>query len=78
MKALNMIALALVIIGGINWGLVGLFQFDLVAAIFGGQDAPLARIVYILVGLAAVYAIYLFKPLSVASEHHHSVRTTTR
>jgi hypothetical protein len=77
-KALNMIALALIIIGGINWGLMGLFQFDLVAAIFGGQSATLARIVYILVGLAALYAIYLFKPLSVASERHHSVRTTTR
>jgi uncharacterized protein len=77
-KTLNMVALALIIIGGINWGLVGLFQFDLVAAIFGGQSAALARIVYILVGLAALYAIYLFKPLSAASEHHHSVRTTTR
>jgi uncharacterized protein len=77
-KALNLIALALIIIGGINWGLVGLFQFDLVAAIFGGQDATLARIVYVLVGLAALYAIYLFKPLSEAYEHHHSVRTTPR
>jgi uncharacterized protein len=77
-KALNIIALALIIIGGINWGLVGLFQFDLVAAIFGGQDAALARIVYILVGLAALYAIYLFKPLSAASDHHRSVRTAPR
>ena len=70
--------MTLLIIGGINWGLVGLFQFDLVAAVFGGQDAALARIVYILVGLAALYAIYLFKPLSAASDHHHSVRTAPR
>jgi uncharacterized protein len=78
MKALNMIALVLVIVGGLNWGLVGLFQFDLVAAIFGGQDAALARIVYILVGLAAIYAFYLFKPLSEASDRHRSLSTAPR
>lgn len=77
MRALNMVALALIIIGGLNWGLVGLFQFDLVAAIFGGADAALARIVYILVGLAAIYAIYLFKPLSEASHREHAIRTTS-
>ena len=57
MKALNLITLALVIIGGINWGLVGLFQFDLVAALFGGQSATLARVVYTLVGLSALWQI---------------------
>lgn len=57
MKALNLLTLALVIIGGINWGLVGLFQFDLVAAVFGGQDAPLSRVVYTLVGLSAVWQL---------------------
>jgi len=57
MKALNIITLALVIIGGINWGLIGLAQFDLVAAIFGGQDAALARVVYTLVGLSALWQI---------------------
>lgn len=57
MKAINIITLALIIIGGINWGLVGLAQFDLVAAIFGGQDAPLARLVYILVGLSALWQL---------------------
>jgi uncharacterized membrane protein YuzA (DUF378 family) len=49
---LHWIALVLVIIGALNWGLVGLFQFDLVAALFGGQGAPLSRIVYSLVGIA--------------------------
>lgn len=57
MKSLNLLTLALVIIGGVNWGLVGLAQFDLVAAIFGGQDATLARIVYLLVGLSALWQI---------------------
>lgn len=57
MKALNIVTLALVIVGALNWGLVGLFQFDLVAALFGGQDAVLARIVYTLVGLAGLYQI---------------------
>ena len=57
MKALNVVTLILVIIGGINWGLVGVAQIDLVAAIFGGQDALLARIVYVLVGLSALWQI---------------------
>ena len=57
MKTLNLVTLALVIIGGINWGLVGIAQFDLVAAIFGGQDALLARVVYVLVGLSAIWQI---------------------
>ncbi|AKG74676.1 DUF378 domain-containing protein [Salinicoccus halodurans] len=60
MKALDMIALALVIIGGLNWLLVGLFEFDLVASIFGGQDAILSKIIYILVGLSALYSLKFF------------------
>ena len=53
MKALKIIALVLVIIGGLNWGLVGLLDFDLVATIFGEMSA-ISRIVYVLVGLAAI------------------------
>jgi len=49
--------LLLVIIGAINWGLIGFFQFDLVAAIFGGQTAMLSRIIYGLVGIAGLYSI---------------------
>lgn len=65
MKTLNLITLLLVIVGGINWLLVGAFQFDLVAAIFGGQDAVLARIVYLLVGLSALYQMVpLFRAMS--------------
>jgi len=61
MKALDVIAAVLLVVGGLNWGLVGLFEFDLVAFIFtGGNQTPtatvaLARLVYVLVGIAAVY-----------------------
>ncbi len=59
---MDTIALILSIIGGLNWGLVGLFEFDLVAWLFGGQTALLSRIVYILVGLAALWSItFLFR-----------------
>lgn len=59
---MDRIALLLVIIGALNWLSVGLFQLDLVAAIFGGQSSLLSRIVYGLVGLAGVYSIgALFK-----------------
>jgi hypothetical protein len=54
LKTLDWIALILAIIGGLNWGLVGLFDLDLVALIFGAMSV-LARIVYIIVGLAAIY-----------------------
>jgi uncharacterized membrane protein YuzA (DUF378 family) len=53
----DLIALILVIIGGLNWGLVGLLDFNLVDAIFGA-GSTLSRIVYIIVGLAALYTIY--------------------
>ncbi len=54
---LNKIALALLIIGGLNWGLIGLMNFDLVAFLFGSQTAMLSRIVYTLVGISAVICI---------------------
>lgn len=57
MKAINIITLILVIVGGLNWGLVGLFQLDLVAALFGGQTAVLSRIVYVLVGVSAAWQL---------------------
>lgn len=56
MRFLNLLTLALVIIGGLNWGLVGAFNFDLVAALFGTMST-LSRIVYVLVGISAVYQI---------------------
>lgn len=57
MKWLNVITLILVIIGGINWGLVGLFDFNLVQVIFGDMTSAITRIIYILVGLSALYQI---------------------
>ena len=59
MKTLNIIALVLLIVGGINWGLFGLFQFDLVAYLFGGATTAIARIVYVLVGVAGLYGLTL-------------------
>lgn len=53
------IALALLIIGGLNWGLVGIFSFDLVAWLFGGTGAIISRIVYVAVALAAIWCITL-------------------
>ena len=64
MKTLSRVALVLVIIGAINWGLIGFFQFDLVAALFGGQDSALSRIIYSLVGLSGLACLpLLFAPL---------------
>lgn len=52
-------ALAIVIIGAINWLLIGLFGFDLVAAIFGGQGALISRIIYTIVGIAGLWTVTL-------------------
>ena len=63
MMILDRIALILSVIGSLNWGLVGLFQFDAVAWLFGGADALLSRIVYCIVALAGVWCISLiFRP----------------
>ena len=56
---MDTIALILSIIGSINWGLVGIFQFDLVAWLFGGQGSVVSRIIYTLVGLAGLWCITL-------------------
>ena len=62
MKMLGIVAVILLIVGGVNWGLVGLFQFDLVATIFGGMDAGLARVVYALVGVSAAIVAAVVLP----------------
>jgi uncharacterized membrane protein YuzA (DUF378 family) len=67
---LDKISLALVIVGALNWGSIGLFQFDLVAWIFGGQGAILSRIVYTLVALAGIWCIsLLFRDTEAAVVH---------
>ncbi|MFA7639379.1 MAG: DUF378 domain-containing protein [Parvibaculum sp.] len=74
MKALNILTITLVIIGGLNWGLVGLFDFDLVAAIFGAGSL-LSRLVYILVALSAVWQIV---PLWTAMNSEQNAATRNR
>lgn len=64
MKTLNTVAVILLIIGGLNWLLVGLFEWDLVGGIFGGMDSILAKVVYVLVGLAAIYSIRLLPQIN--------------
>ncbi|HYD97232.1 MAG TPA: DUF378 domain-containing protein [Noviherbaspirillum sp.] len=63
MNAVDWISMALLIVGGINWGLVGLFGFDLVATLFG-EMSLLSRIVYAVVGLSALYTIYTSSKMS--------------
>lgn len=66
---MDKIALLLVIIGSVNWGLVGIFNFDLVATLLGGQTAMLSRIVYTLVGAAGLWCIsLLFRDREMARE----------
>lgn len=67
MKALNLVTLLLIIIGGVNWGLVGLANTDLVATIFGANSA-LAKIVYVLVGLSALYQLVPFSRAAATDE----------
>ncbi len=62
MKTLDVIAAILLVIGGLNWGLVGVANFNLVDAIFGNM-AMLTRLVYIIVGLAALYQIFQWKAI---------------
>src|SRR5690606_39041749 len=63
MAMLRRLALALVIIGALNWGLIAFFQFDLVASLFGGQDAFLSRVVYALVAISGLVCLaILFSP----------------
>lgn len=59
MKALDTIALILVVIGAVNWGLIGFFQFDLVAALFG-QMTVFSRVVYSIIGISGLYALSFF------------------
>jgi hypothetical protein len=58
LNSLDWLALVLVVVGGLNWGLVGVFDFDLVETIFGGFNF-ISRLVYVLVALAAVYLVFL-------------------
>ncbi|HEY4541561.1 MAG TPA: DUF378 domain-containing protein [Noviherbaspirillum sp.] len=63
MSAVDWIAMILLIVGGLNWGLVGLFNFDLVATLFGEMSA-ISRVIYVLVGLSALYSLYTASKMS--------------
>ncbi|MBD3218768.1 MAG: DUF378 domain-containing protein [candidate division Zixibacteria bacterium] len=62
MKALDVVFLILLVVGGLNWGLVGIFKFDLVAWIFGDMSV-ISRIVYIIVAVSALYNLVLWKSI---------------
>ena len=72
MMIMNKIALAIAIIGTINWGLVGLFSFDLVAWICGGATAIMARIIYTIIALAGIWCISLLFMDNEEAEHTHA------
>ena len=75
MKQLDAIATTLLVVGGLNWGLVGAARFDLVAALFGmrfGDTSALSSAVYLLVGLSAVYRLFAWKGV------HTAIPATTR
>ncbi len=63
LNALDWVAMVLMIVGGLNWGLVGIAEFDLVAALFG-EMSTISRLVYVLVGLAALYGIVMLMKLA--------------
>lgn len=64
MRVIHWIALVLVIIGALNWGMWGIFQIDVIASIFGGASSMVSRIIYALVGLAGLWCFSFFKHLA--------------
>jgi len=73
-RFLGWTCLTLVIIGAINWGLVGFFQFDLISAIFGGMSAWISRVIYALIGLAGLYSIVFYDRLSTDNSERLTAR----
>lgn len=69
-RGLDITALTLVIIGAINWGLIGFFRLDLLSEIFGGQTAMVSRIIYALVGLAGLYTFTVYGKLRDSHENY--------
>ncbi|MDD3303832.1 MAG: DUF378 domain-containing protein [Clostridia bacterium] len=68
MKALNSIILALVIIGAINWGCIGLFKIDLIGTLFGGAGSAISRILFTIVGIAGIWAFTFFSRVDRVAE----------
>ncbi len=63
-KPFDWTALTLIIIGAVNWGLIGFFKFDLISAVFGGIDSWISRIIFAIVGLTGLYALTLYGRIS--------------
>jgi len=75
-RSLDLFCLTLVIIGAVNWGLIGFFQYDLVAGIFGGMSAVLSRLIYVIVGAAGLYCLTMYRRWDSERDHirhNHSV-----
>ncbi|MCL2170535.1 MAG: DUF378 domain-containing protein [Defluviitaleaceae bacterium] len=72
-RFLRWTCLTLIILGAINWGLVGFFQFDLIAAIFGGMSSWVSRIIYALIGLAGLYALTFYGRLDDSENRENRV-----
>ncbi len=69
MKTLYNILLTLVIIGALNWGILGLFNIDLIGSIFGGMTSTFSRIIFVLFGLCGIGSIALYKPINEEVSH---------
>ncbi len=63
-KPYDITALTIIIIGAINWGLIGFFQFDLIAVLFGGMSSVISRIIYAIVGLCGLYGLTMYSRIS--------------
>ena len=70
MKTLYNILLTLVIIGAINWGILGLFKVDLIGSMFGGMTSAISRIIFTLVGICGIGAIALYRTINEEEESH--------
>ena len=69
---MDTLAMILIVVGALNWGLIGFFQFDVIAAIFGSAASVVSRIIYGLVGLAGLWGVaMLFRRRRIGVEHHH-------
>jgi uncharacterized membrane protein YuzA (DUF378 family) len=75
-KALTWTALSLVIFGAVNWGLIGLFKFDLIATVLGGQESFISRIIYVIIALAGLFCISLYMRIHTDEHEHHRVHGT--
>ena len=68
MSAVDYVAMALLIVGGLNWGMVGLFNIDVISTIFGAESPP-SRVIVVWVGIAALYSIYLSAKMATSKRH---------